>query len=110
MFSNYTRVNVTYQDEKGERRTYGSEGWASIDEETAVVSYHGGVPIGRTVYGEIKGLPEPREGIKLIVSILVCQVNAKLPNPRTDLVYPDAGKSAIFVDGKLDAVRRFLAC
>jgi len=43
-----------------------------------------GLPLGRTVLGDPTGLPDPEDGVVLIVSALVAEA---CPD-RTDLVYP----------------------
>lgn len=44
----------------------------------------GGIPLSRVTYGDVQGLPEPQEGMLLIVSALV---RSALPT-RTDLASP----------------------
>lgn len=50
-----------------------------------VVDAFGGVPVHVVTYGEITGLPEPREGVFLVVSMLIAQLRPD----RDDLGFPD---------------------
>jgi hypothetical protein len=43
------------------------------------------IPINRNVFGEVEGLPKPKEGVLFIVSSLVAQAM----RDRDDLVVPD---------------------
>ncbi|HEY8531288.1 MAG TPA: hypothetical protein VIL08_03475, partial [Limnochorda sp.] len=43
------------------------------------------VPITRTVFGEVQGLPEPQDGVCYVVSSLVAQA----ASDRNDLLIPD---------------------
>jgi hypothetical protein len=63
-----------------------------------------GVPVVSKEYSEIEGLPEPEEGVTLIVSVIV--LNA---SDRTDLVCPDTGPDSVVRDegGNILGVRRF---
>lgn len=58
---------------------------ARVKASTTKVSNAGGIPIYRSTFGEIEGLPEPRKGITYIVSALC--LNA-IPSTRTDVVAP----------------------
>ena len=44
-----------------------------------------GIPINRTVFGEVEGLPEPQDDVVYIVSAIVAQA----AKDRGDLVIPD---------------------
>ena len=44
-----------------------------------------GVPVFKTVYGEVEGLPEPQDGVLYVVSALVREA---VKNSRTDVVSP----------------------
>lgn len=58
----------------------------------------------KTVYGDIEGLPEPEEGVILIVSAMV-----RSASNRTDLCSPNTGASAIRDEaGRILAVRNFI--
>ena len=64
-----------------------------------------GIPVVRTVYGAVEGLPEYQEGVTLIVSVLVLSA---LNGIRLDCVAPDTSPaSAIRNDaGQIVGVRR----
>lgn len=57
---------------------------ARVSARTQVIGKLGNIPITRTVYGEVEGLPEPEEGVIYIVSSLVAQ---RVPE-RTDVFVP----------------------
>jgi hypothetical protein len=59
-----------------------------------------GVPVVRTVYGQIENLPAPEEGVIYITSALVAQVAQ-----RPDVLSPDTGPTAIRENGQIVAVR-----
>lgn len=56
-----------------------------LKQETVLLSEQDGIRITETQFGEIENLPEPKEGIRLIVSRLVI---AACPD-RNDLVVPN---------------------
>ena len=58
---------------------------ARVKQETKKIASHAGVPLYTSVFGEVEGLPEPREGIVYIISALA--LNAA-PVNRTDVVAP----------------------
>lgn len=65
----------------------------------------GPVPIVRTTYGEVTGLPAPQPGTIYVVSGLVRGAITGRP----DVVAPDTGPTAIRgQDGQIVAVRRFV--
>jgi len=53
-----------------------------------LVGYVNGMPVNSTVFGELQDLPEPKEGVAYIVS-LVCAQAAKLNGRTEDLYVPD---------------------
>ena len=65
-----------------------------------------GIPVYRTRFGEVYGLPEPEPNTVYIVSILVLQAVA---GKRTDVVAPDTSPSGAVrdKDGRIVAVRGF---
>lgn len=65
-----------------------------------------GIPVRKTEYGEIEGLPEPEAGTVYIVSILVLQA---LKGTRGDVVAPDTTPSGAIRDesGRIVAVKGF---
>ena len=83
---NYTPhdVNVVNSEEKV-IITYESVGEARCEQETTVIGYINNIPITETSFGEVYGLPEPKENTFYIVSRLVRQA---LPD-REDLLVPN---------------------
>jgi hypothetical protein len=89
-FVNLTPHMVSVFSQGGVEYEFPSEGVARVDEtELQVVRVHAGVEIRQTQYGEVAGLPEPREGVVYIVSPMV---RKRLPQ-RTDLASPDLRES-----------------
>jgi hypothetical protein len=62
-----------------------SDSVARCSSSTEVIGEVNGIPITRTIYGEIVGLPDPKENTIYIVSTLVAQA---CPN-RDDLFIPN---------------------
>ena len=107
-FENYTPHEINVQLTGGDLIGFPSLGIARVTEEQQLLGTHGNFQIRKTTYGSIVGLPEPKCGIKYIVSMVVLNANAKTENPRTDLVGPDTGKSCIRdATGKIVAVTGF---
>jgi len=66
-----------------------------------------GLPVHKTIYGEVENLPEPQEGVIYIVALLVAQV---LAGTRTDIICPDTGPDSAVRDDKglIAGVKRFM--
>jgi len=63
-----------------------------------------GIPIVKSAFGEVEGLPEPQPDTMYIVSTIVAQA----VSGRADVVAPDTGATAIRgADGRIEAVVRF---
>lgn len=77
---------------------------ARVTASAELVGEVDGIPVYRTVFGPVDGLPEPEEGIVLITSTIVAQAAARAG--RTDVVSPDTGPTAIREDGRIVAVTR----
>lgn len=106
-FENYTPHAIVVQTPDN-TFTFQSKGIARVTESQEKVGEHGGFELRKTFYKEIEGLPEPKDGIKYIVSMVVSQANARLCTPRTDLVSPDTGKTSIRDEkGMIKAVTGF---
>jgi hypothetical protein len=67
-----------------------------------VVKYVFGLPVFETFFGDVVGIPEPKEGVIYLVAEEVAQA-AKRP----DVVAPDNGPTAIRKNGKVVAIRSF---
>lgn len=78
-FRNYTPHTINLND----GRSFPSEGVARVSATFTKFSNDG---ICRQEFGEVEGLPEPQEGVKLIVSAMVLSASN-----RTDLVAPATG-------------------
>ena len=77
---------------------------ARVATSAELVAEVDGIPVYRTVFGSVEGLPEPKAGIVLITSTIVAQAAARLG--RTDVVSPDTGPTAVRVNGQIVAVTR----
>lgn len=66
-----------------------------------------GIPVVRTVYCDIDGLPDPQPNTVYIVSIVVAQA---LGSPRSDVYVPDTGPASVVRDGngQIVGVRRLM--
>jgi len=74
----------------------------AVSQET--VGEANGIPIVRSVFGAVEGLPEAQDGTIYIVSSLVAQAVAG----REDVVAPDTGPTAVRDEGgRIVAVTRF---
>ena len=76
---------------------------ARITSRPEVAGEIDGIPVTRTIFGPVEGLPEPQAGVTFVVSSLVA---GRVPN-RPDVVAPDTGPTAIRVNGQIVAVRGF---
>ena len=78
---------------------------ARVRAEQKVVGEIDGVPVVKTVFGDVEGLPEPREGVVYIVSSLVAQAVRE----REDVVAPDTSPLGAVrdADGRIVGVKRF---
>ena len=72
---------------------------ATLRSEPAIV---GGVRVVTQTLGDVTGLPDPVDGVALIVSALVLSA---LKGTRTDVYAPDTGADAIRENGQIVAVR-----
>lgn len=76
---------------------------ARVTATAEVVGELAGFPVSRSRFGDVVGVPAPREGVVYLVSALVAQA-AKRP----DVVAPDTGPTALRKDGQVVAVRGFV--
>jgi len=109
---NLTPHTITLRDSSGEDHTISSSGVARVESTpghvTDVLGDYGGTPVySATEFGEVRHLPEPREGVVLIVSQLVA---SRVPG-RRDVVYPGTGPhdGAVRDDGRVVAVTRLIS-
>lgn len=106
---NLTPHDVIVYDMDGKHiiRTYPASGTiARVKSSTEIVGEADGIPVARTTFGEIEGLPVPQPGTKYIVSLLVLQAAA---GKRDDLIGPDTSPGSVVRDesGQIIGVRRF---
>lgn len=82
---NLTPHCINVVDSEGEAlMSFPSEGIARLSTTTEVVGSVNGIPLTKTVFGEVEGLPEEKEGTFIIVSAMV---KSALPE-RHDLLVP----------------------
>jgi len=82
-----------------------SGGVARVKTEQVEVGSIDGIPVVKTEFGEVEGLPDPEPNTIYIVSSIVAQAVA---GEREDVVAPDTGPTAIRDEnGRIVAVRRF---
>lgn len=95
-YLNYCPHEIKVQlSQSEETRVYPSLGSARAAEQSRHIGISGCIEIRQISYKEIIGLPEPQEGVKYIVSMVVAQINHISENPRDDLISPDTGATAI---------------
>ena len=85
-------VTIFAEDKKTSLLTVESSGMVRVKTEEPEVERIGDIPVAKTTYLDVEGLPAPQEGIKYIVSILVLQA---LDGRRTDVVAPNTSPAAV---------------
>ena len=82
---------------------------ARVSAQEKVVGTINGVPLVKTEYGEVQGLPDPQQGTIYIVSLLVLQAMA---GKRSDLVAPNTSPTPLGAvrdaQGRIIGVRSFV--
>jgi hypothetical protein len=83
-------INLTPHDihlylSNGEVITYPSEGLARVESVPALCGTLDGIPVRRTTYAEVTGLPAPVDGVVYLTSLLVA---SRVPH-RDDVLFPD---------------------
>lgn len=105
---NYTPCPVSvrfFRDGGMETITFPSLGVALLREEQRLIEKINGIPIYRTEYKGITGLPDPVVDVYLIVPMLVAKASC-----RKDLLSPDSGPNCIRDDtGRISAVQGLLS-
>ena len=102
---------IVVEDKDGVRHTFAPSGLvarvAQVTEVTHMLNKT--LPVGRSIYGNIEGLP-PRQYEKVyIVSGLVLNALRGIGDMREDVVAPRTDNTAIREGGNVVAVRGFLA-
>ena len=84
---------------------YPSVGVARVKEITENIGDLSGVPLVKRRYGIVENLPEEKEDVMYIVSLLVFQ-----SSNRTDLLCPDTGSDSVIRDekGNIIVVKRLI--
>lgn len=86
MIRNLTPHAINIVDSEGRNiKTIEPSGLARVAAVTVAIGEVDGIPLTRTEFGEVEGLPEPEDGTVFIVSALVKQ---RVPN-RHDVVIPN---------------------
>ena len=102
---NLTPHPIAIELADGQRVTFAPAGApARVSTSQEEVGQVAGIPLRRTAWGEVQGLPAPEEGTIYIVSALVAD-RARRP----DVVSPDTGPTAIREGGQVVAVRAFVS-
>jgi hypothetical protein len=67
---------------------------ARVSSASQVIGSIDGIPVTKTAFGAVEGLPDPQEGVCYIVSLLVQQ----RVSHRSDVYRPDTGPSSVVRD------------
>jgi len=105
-------INLTPHDVKlfhnGQEHVFPNAGTTARVTSSSEFSHPiNGLPVHKTIYGEVENLPEPQDGVIYIVALLVAQV---LDGSRTDIICPDTGPDSAVRDDKglIAGVKRFM--
>ena len=88
---------------------YPSEGLARVKTEEKETGRINGIPVVKTVYTDVEGLPEPEENTVYLVSTLVLQALKANGINRPDCLAPNTGISGAIRDeqGRIVGVKGF---
>ena len=88
---------------------YPSEGLARVKTVEKEIEKINGIPVVKTVYTDVEGLPEPEENTVYLVSTLVLQALKANGINRTDCLAPNTGLSGAIRDdqGRIIGVKGF---
>lgn len=104
MLVNLTSHDIVVRTPDGDIIIKPSGEVARVASEQEVIARHAEVDIVKTVFGEVKGLPDP---VPNTVYITSSQVAMAVASWRDDVVSPDTGPTAIRDDnGRIAAVIR----
>lgn len=78
-------VHIMPLGPEGPVRTIPSSGQVRVATEREHAGYFGGIPINRTYFGKVEGLPEEQEDTLYVVS----SITAQAAPHRRDLLVPD---------------------
>lgn len=111
---NFTPHTINVFTEEGAEFSFPSEGIARVaaseepfGEIKVTDGNINGIPVVRTTYGKIEGLPDPEDGTTYIVSYVV--LNALAGSNRLDCVAPNTSPQGAIraSDGKIIGVKGF---
>jgi len=82
---------------------------ARVSVTSMVIGEINGIPVRRTIYGDVIGLPEPRDNTFYVVSTLVLLALKEKGIVRGDVVAPDTSIDSVVRDseGRIIGVRYF---
>jgi len=110
-FTNLTPHEVVVYDTAGNvvLRVPPSGQVARVSTQSTVIGAINGIPVRKTVYGPITGLPDPIDGTVYIVSTVVLLALKDKGVHRPDVVSPDTNPDSAVRDesGKIMGVRYF---
>ena len=88
---------------------YPSEGLARVKTEEKIIGTVDGIPVVKTVYTTVEGLPDPEEDTVYLVSTLVLQALKANGIKRNDCLAPNTGLSGAIRDdqGRIVGVKGF---
>jgi len=106
---NLTPHKIVVYDSSGERvvlEVEPSDTVARVTPKQEELFRIGSVPVAKTEFGEVEGLPEPKKCTAYVVSTLV--LNA-LKGKRPDVVAPDTSPQSVIRDeeGRIKGIKRF---
>ena len=80
---------------------------ARVSSASQAIGSIDGIPVTKTTFGHVEGLPDPQEGVCYIVSLLVQQ---RVPH-RSDVYRPDTGPASVVRDaaGQIIGVKALAA-
>ena len=106
-FVNLTKHNINILLENGNTLTIPPSGTeARVSSQMEKVNELNGIPVVKTTWGDVVGLPDPQPDTVYIVSMQVLQA---LKGARSDLVGPDTSPSGVVRDenGNIVGVKGF---
>ena len=105
-------INLTPHDVKifhnGQERVFPNSGVvARVTSKSEFSHSVNGLPVHKTIYGDVENIPKHQDGVIYIVALLVAQV---LAGTRADIVCPDTGPDSAVRDNKglIVGVKRFM--
>jgi len=104
---NLTPHELVVMTSSGEKITLPPSGRvARVSVKQEIVFYINNIPVVKTMFSDVQGLPEPQQDTVYIVSTLVLTA---LKGSRNDVIAPDTSPDGVIRDesGKIIAVKRF---